>query len=181
MSSNPGKIKKNTPFRRDARSDSDLKRIKKRISLHGVALEAAGIGILITGASGIGKTTSAMKAMIPGYFWIADDLAVIDTSPEGTLMMTGHRKIQKYLHTDQTGIAEVRQVFPACQIKNKARLDLIIDVVRTATDTVCLELSEQEVLEARLPCVRITIPETGYFDQNLLHKAIMHYIKRSNK
>jgi len=175
MSSSPVKIKENILYPRVARSDSDSKKLRKRISLHGVALEAAGIGILITGASGIGKTTSAMKAMMPGYFWIADDLAVIDRSPEGILVMTGHRKIQKFLHTEQTGIVEVRQIFPAGQIKNKARLDMIIDVVRKGTDAVHLERAEQEVLETPLPCIRIAIPETGYFDQNLLHKAIKHY------
>jgi len=155
--------------------DSDARKTKRRVSLHGVALEAAGTGILITGASGIGKTTSAMKAMIPGYFWIADDLAVISESTEGTLSMTGHRKIQRFLHTEQTGIVEVKQIFPASRIKKKTRLELIIDVARTDTDTIRCERSEQEVLNTRLPCLRIFLPQTGYFDQNLLHNAIKQY------
>ena len=154
---------------------SEARKTGKRVSLHGVALEAAGTGVLITGASGIGKTTSAIKAMMPGYFWIADDLAVIDKSSGGTLFMTGHRKIQKFLHTEQTGIVEVKQIFPAAQIKNKTRLDLIIDVARTDTDTIVWELSVQDVLDTPLPCVRISIPRTGYFDQNLLHKAIKQH------
>ncbi len=145
--------------------------IKKSVSLHGVALEIAGRGILITGASGIGKTTSAMRAMVSGYFWIADDLAVINKDSNGALIMTGHKKIKKYLHTEQTGIIEVNRVLPPSWIKSKTRLDGIIDVVRTDGEMVCYGMSEEEILEKRLPCFRISIPRTGYFNQNLLDFA----------
>ena len=91
------------------------------LSLHGVAMETGGKGLLITGASGIGKTTATLGAMGPGCFWIADDLAVIGKDAEGTLIMTGHRKIRKYLHTEKTGIIEVSRILPAKQIKNRTR------------------------------------------------------------
>ncbi len=156
-------------------TESTVKRNEARVSLHGVALEANGIGILITGASGIGKTTSAIKAMIPGYFWIADDLAIIDRHREGVLMMTGHRRIQKYLHTNQMGIVEVQQVFPSSRIKNRTKLDLIVHVERTGIDEVRLKRIQQGILDELLPCVVVMIAESGYFNQNLLHQAIKHY------
>ncbi|HCX02729.1 MAG TPA: HPr(Ser) kinase/phosphatase, partial [Syntrophaceae bacterium] len=46
-------------------------------TVHGVVLELGGRGILITGPSGIGKTTAAMQAVGEGYAWIADDVAMI--------------------------------------------------------------------------------------------------------
>ncbi len=144
----------------------------KCVSLHGVAIETGGKGVLITGASGIGKTTATLGAMTPEYFWIADDLAVIRKDPAGALIMTGHRKIKKYLHTDQTGIIEVIRLLPATQIKNKTRLAALIDVVRTDADAVSSNLLEEEILETQLPCLRISIPRAGYFNQNLLKNAI---------
>lgn len=146
-----------------------------RLSLHGVAMETGGKGLLITGASGIGKTTATIGAMAPGYFWIADDLALIGKDSEGTLIMTGHRKIRKYLHTEKTGIIEVSRVLPATQIKKKTRLDAVIDVVRTDTDAVSCELLAREILETKLPCLRICIPRDGYFSQNLLKNAISRF------
>jgi HPr kinase/phosphorylase len=148
---------------------------KLSVSLHGVALEMGGKGFLITGASGIGKTTAALKAMMPGHFWIADDLAVIGKNQAGALIITGHQKIRKYLHTEQTGIIEVIRILPASQIKNKTRLQAVIDVVRTDTDAVTSELHEKEILETKLPCLRISIPNSSYFNPNLLKKAASQF------
>lgn len=142
------------------------------MSLHGVALEACGIGILITGASGIGKTTAALEAMEAGYFWIADDLALIGKDQNNALMMTGHRKIQRYLHTEQTGIIPVSALFSDSQIKTKSRLHAVIDVTRKKTNVVVYERRVREILAKRLPCLQISIPLDGYFHQGLLHEAI---------
>ena len=153
----------------------NLKINTRRVSFHGVALEAQGRGFLITGPSGIGKTTAALEVMSPGYFWIADDLAMIGKDPTGFLIMTGHWKIRKYLHTNQTGIIEVIRLLSPTQIKSKTRLDAVIDVVRSDQDHVSCEFHGKEILEMQLPCLRISLPRSGYFNQNLLQKAILQF------
>ncbi len=135
-------------------------------------MEACGIGILITGASGIGKTTAALEAMEAGYFWIADDLALIGKDRSDALMMTGHRKIRQYLHTAQTGIVPVNTLFSDSQIKTKSRLHAVIDVARQKTNVVVYEQTVREILAMRLPCLQISIPLDGYFHHDLLHEAI---------
>lgn len=130
------------------------------------------MGILITGASGIGKTTAALEGMMDGYFWIADDLALIGKDQSDALMMTGHRKIRQYLHTEQTGIIPVSTLFSDSQIKAKSRLHAVIDVTRKKTKVVVYEHSVREILAKRLPCLQISIPLDGYFHHDLLHEAI---------
>lgn len=146
-------------------------KINKRVTVHGVALEIQGRGILITGASGIGKTTAALQVMSEGYAWIADDLTVIKKNQSGQLMISGHRKIKKYFHTGETGIIAVDHVLNAAQIKNRTALSAVIDVIRTDADDVFTQFVEKNILETRLPCLRIGIPRAGYFDKNLLKWA----------
>ncbi len=146
-------------------------KINKRVTVHGVALEIQGRGILITGASGIGKTTAALEAMSEGYAWIADDLAVIQKKQSGQLMISGHRKIKKYFHTGETGIIAVDHVLNAAQIKTRTALSAVIDVIRTDADDVFTQFIEKNILETRLPCLRIGIPRAGYFNKSLLKRA----------
>lgn len=146
-------------------------KINKRVTVHGVALEIQGRGILITGASGIGKTTAALQVMSEGYAWIADDLTVIKKNQSGQLMISGHRKIKKYFHTGETGIIAVDHVLNAAQIKTRTALSAVIDVIRTDADDVFTQLIEKNILETRLSCLRIGIPRAGYFDKNLLKWA----------
>ncbi len=145
-------------------------KIKKCVTLHGVALQIQGKGILITGASGIGKTSTAIQAVQDGYCWIADDVAVLHKQND-QLFICGHRKIKNYLHTRQTGIVSVDALLQASAIKSKTKLTAMIDVFRTDTDVVTFQVMDKEILGARLPCLQIGIPRAGYLDKNLLKKA----------
>ena len=147
-------------------------KIRKCVTVHGVALEDQGKGILITGPSGIGKTSAALQAVPEGYLWIADDRVVIKKNKNDILFISGHRKIKKYLHTRETGIVTVDRILNASQIKTRAVLTAIIDMIRTDADHVSYWVIEKNILENRLPCLRIEIPRTGYFDKNMLKKAI---------
>ena len=146
-------------------------KIKKCVVVHGVALEIQGQGILITGPSGIGKTTAALQVIPKGYVWIADDLAVIKKDQRGRLIISGHRKIKKYLHTGETGIVVVNHILNATQIKNKTELTAVIDVIRTDADDISYQFIKKNILEVSLPCLQIGISRTGYLDKNLLIKA----------
>lgn len=139
--------------------------------MHGVALSCGDRGVLLTGPSGIGKTTAALEAARKGYGWIADDLAVIKKNVQGRLMISGHRSIQKYFHTQATGIAAMDRILPGSQMRKKTELAGIIDVFRTAREGISRPV-ETRILEKCLPLIRVGIPRTGYLRQNLLIKAI---------
>jgi len=146
-------------------------KIKKSITVHGVALEIHGQGILITGPSGIGKTTTALKVIPEGYAWIADDRVVIRKNQNGKLLISGHRKIKKYFHTAETGIMAIDQVLKASQLRNTAELAAVIEIIRTDTEDHISTFNETEIMETRLPLIKMSISKTGYFNKNLLIKA----------
>jgi HPr kinase/phosphorylase len=150
-------------------------KIKNRITVHGVALEVRGGGILITGASGIGKTTVALRAVSKDCLWIADDMAVIKRKQTGGLIISGHPKIKKLFHTPRRGIMPIDSVLKLSQMKNKSRLVGVIELIRSDTPETKLKLIEKKIMETPLPFIRMTIPRAGFFNKNLLEKAILKF------
>lgn len=147
-------------------------KIKKCTTVHGIAMEAEGRGLLVRGPSGIGKTTTLLQAVGEGYFWIADDRVVVRKNRRGKLVVSGHKKIRDYFHTNENGITAVNRLVRASQIKKETELAFIIDAVRTDVGCGACRLEETEIMETRLPLIRMDIPRTGYFNKNLLSKAI---------
>lgn len=145
-------------------------KIHQCVTMHGVALACGDRGVLLTGPSGIGKTTAALSAVRKGCGWIADDLAVIK-NVQGRLMISGHTGIQKYFHTRATGIAAADRILDRSRMRKRAELAFVIDVFRTAREVISRPI-ETRILEKSLPLVRVGIPRTGYLRQNLLIRAI---------
>lgn len=153
-------------------------KFQETVFVHGVLLEAEGKGILITGASGIGKTTAALKTVAKNYYWVADDIAVIKKNKHGELIAAGHRKISNYLHTEATGIIPVISLLKSERIKKNTKLAVVLEVEKEARchAPVIIE-GEKDILGEKLICFHINIPPTGYFNENLLEKAITQLSK----
>jgi len=143
-------------------------KIKKTITVHGVALAHRGRGVLIRGESGIGKTTAAMGIVGGDNAWIADDRVVIKKDQRGRLFVSGHRAIKKFIHTGPTGIMEVARLWKASQISERAQLALIIEVNRSNAGRRRCRSGETELMETPVTFTQMTICPTGYFDKNLL-------------
>jgi Serine kinase of the HPr protein, regulates carbohydrate metabolism len=149
------------------------------VNFHGVVFECQGRGILITGASGIGKTTSALVLVKEGNYWIADDIAVVKRNQKGELIARGHAKIKNLLHTKETGIVPVKKILDSNRIKKQTTLAGIIEVRKASLSRFSLDSREMEILGTKLPCVQVRIPSSGYFNKNLLKKAILQFKKDS--
>ena len=152
-------------------------KIKKIKTIHGVLLEDSGMGILITGTSGIGKTKSALNHVQQTGYWIADDLAVVRENKEGELIASGHAKIKKYLHHGKEGIIPVSSILESGKIKNKTKLAAIIEVERKGVKKYAIGKTKKKILSTILPCIKISIPIAGYFNKNLLEKSISIFKK----
>jgi serine kinase of HPr protein (carbohydrate metabolism regulator) len=144
------------------------------VAIHGVAMEEAqGKGILITGASGVGKTTAALTCVQRGHFWIADDLALIKKDKDETLIVTGHRRIRHFLHIPEIGIIPVRKVLVENKIKATTKLAAVIEVIRSDSEPLSTAISLTNILGVDLPCCRLNISSSGYFTESLLEDALI--------
>jgi len=67
----------------------------------------------------------------------------------------------------------VDSVLNLSQMKDKTRLAGVIELIKSDTGETKLKLIEKKIIETSLPFIRVTIPRTGFFNKNLLEKAIL--------
>lgn len=98
------------------------------ISMHGVLLDVHGIGVLIRGKSGIGKSESAMELVKRGHKLVADDNVEIYEKEAGILIGKPPVLLEKVMEIRGIGIVNVVQMFGAGSYRHKKRITLVIDL-----------------------------------------------------
>lgn len=101
-------------------------RLAERDSIHGELLEIYGLGVLITGDSGIGKSETALDLIKRGHRLIADDRVDIYQQDEQTLIGEAPRILRHLLEIRGVGIIDVMNLFGASSVKNHTEISLIV-------------------------------------------------------
>src|SRR5213082_93303 len=126
----------------------------------GSMVDILGIGVLIRGASGIGKSETALGLIERGYSLVADDVTRI-TSLEGReLMATAPDLTRNHMEVRGIGIINVASVFGIGSIRIEKRLDLVVTLEEwedvEEIERVGIERESYEILGLRVP--HVTIP-----------------------
>ena len=100
--------------------------IAPRITRHGVLVEVYGIGVLILGESGIGKSETAIELLKRGHRLIADDAVEIKAIDINVLQGTAPELIRYYMELRGIGIVDVRQIFGGGAIKGYQNIHLVV-------------------------------------------------------
>ncbi len=100
--------------------------IAPRISVHGVLLDVYGVGILITGDSGLGKSEMALELIKRGHRFIADDAVEIRRVSQQTLVGSCPKNIRYFLELRGIGVIDIKQMFGVQSIKATQNIDLVI-------------------------------------------------------
>jgi HPr kinase/phosphorylase len=132
------------------------------VTIPGVFVEVLGEGVLLTGASGVGKSELALELISRGARLIVDDApefqlasatSVEGTCPEGLGDFLAHRDL---------GILNIRALFGSGAIKSRGRLELVVELRRPPAngpvdEGPCLELGygSRDVLGVAVPSVRL--------------------------
>jgi HPr kinase/phosphorylase len=85
-----------------------------------------GLGTLILGDSGIGKSESAVELISRGHKFIADDVVQVRITPKGDLVGTAPALSRNFMEIRGLGIINIRAIFGARAIAREARIDLVI-------------------------------------------------------
>src|SRR5213083_3196303 len=126
----------------------------------GSMVDILGIGVLIRGASGIGKSESVLQLIERGYSLVADDVTRI-TSLEGReLMATAPELTRNHMEVRGIGIIDVAKVFGIGSIRVEKRLDLVVTLKDwqevDEVDRIGLDREFYEILALKVP--HVTIP-----------------------
>ncbi len=97
--------------------------------MHGVFLDVFGLGVLLTGDSGIGKSEIALNLINRSHRLIADDTVELTRIDDETLMGRCPVVLQDFLEVRGLGILNIREMFGDIAVKNAKRLHLVINLL----------------------------------------------------
>lgn len=101
-------------------------KLSERTSIHGVLLDINGVGVIITGQSGIGKSEVALELVRRGYMLVADDLIEVYQKEKGVVIGEAPEILKKFLEIRGIGIVNVVYLFGARAYRENKRISLIV-------------------------------------------------------
>lgn len=131
------------------------------ITMHGVLVEVHGVGVLITGDSGIGKSETAIELIQRGSNLIADDMVDISCYHGRTLIGTAPELLRYYMEMRGIGIIDISQMFGAQSVKQAVEIDLVIRLEkwneRVPFDRLGLDEETVPILGVEVPLVTVPV------------------------
>ncbi|EFM39087.1 HPr(Ser) kinase/phosphatase [[Eubacterium] yurii subsp. margaretiae ATCC 43715] len=96
--------------------------------MHGVLVDIDGIGILITGESGIGKSETALELIKKNHRLVADDAVRIIKLDEDTLIGKSTEVVEHYMEIRGLGIVNIRSLYGIGAVKNSKKIDMVVNL-----------------------------------------------------
>ncbi|MBQ8840581.1 MAG: HPr(Ser) kinase/phosphatase [Clostridia bacterium] len=131
------------------------------ITRHGVLVEVYGLGILMLGDSGIGKSETAIELIKRGHRLIADDAVEISKVSEKTLVGKAPEIIRYYMELRGIGIVDIRRIFGIGSVKETEKIQLIVKlepwVEGKLYDRMGLENENYNLLGIDIPSITIPV------------------------
>jgi HPr kinase/phosphorylase len=153
-----------------------------RARIHAVLVEVHGLGMLLRGPSGIGKSETALLLVEAGHRLIADDMVELIRLPLGAVIGSPAPLLRHHLEIRGVGILNIRYLFGATAVRDEARVELIVDLCpfRDDEDYERLGLDEQTESVLGTPIPRLKIPVRPGRDMGVILQiaARNHLLKR---
>lgn len=102
-------------------------------TLHGVFMDILGVGVLITGESGLGKSELGLELITRGHGLVADDIVDVVQINQNALEGKCPQLLQNLLEVRGIGLLDIRAIFGETAVRRRMRLRLIVHLVRRET------------------------------------------------
>lgn len=110
-------------------------RLAPRVRLHGVLVDVFGVGLLLMGASGIGKSECALDLVMRGHRMVADDVVDCDFRPPGMIFGAPATLLRHHLEVRGLGVLNIKDLFGVTAIRERKRIDVVVRLVEWSKDT----------------------------------------------
>jgi HPr kinase/phosphorylase len=155
----------------------------KKIKINGVLMDIMGLGILITGASGIGKSETALELVSKGNHLISDDLVEFYLNANEDVVGRSIDKIKKWIEVRGLGIINIVEMFGVGALLEEKKLDLVINLEqwnpkkkydRLGEENLYFEILGKHISKFALPVA------VGRNLSTLIEVAVKYFISRKN-
>ena len=130
-------------------------------SIHGVLMDVFGVGVLILGKSGIGKSECALDLILRGHRLVADDMVYIQKRSPSSLIGSGFEVIQHHMEIRGLGIINIRSLFGVEAIRERKKIELVLELLEWDTqqeyDRLGFEEEKYSILGVEMPMLRIPV------------------------
>ena len=131
------------------------------ISIHGVLVDVYGVGVLIMGESGIGKSEAALELIKRGHRLVSDDVVEIRKVSDETLVGTAPDITRHFIELRGIGIVDVKTLFGVQSVRETQNIDLVITLEdwnkEKEYDRLGLEEEYTEFLGNKVVCHQLPI------------------------
>ena len=131
------------------------------ISIHGVLVDVYGVGVLIRGESGIGKSEAALELVKRGHRLVADDVVEIHKVSDDTLVGMATEITRYFIELRGIGIVDVKTLFGVQSVKKTQNIDLVVNLEDWSKekdyDRLGMNEEYEEYLGNKVVCHRIPV------------------------
>jgi HPr kinase/phosphorylase len=129
--------------------------------LHGVLLDILGLGVLIVGESGIGKSECALDLVVRGHRLVADDTVEVRRRAETILIGTCPDLTRHHMEIRGLGVINIQDLFGIASTRTSKRIELVVQLerweVRRDYDRLGLADERYQILGLPLPLIRMPV------------------------
>lgn len=147
-------------------------------NLHGVMLDISGIGVLITGESGVGKSETALELILKGHQLVADDRVVVYEKSPGLLIGRSPKLLEHMMEIRGLGVVNVRKMYGSKAVRDKKQLSLIIELCGwdqyPVYDRVGTEVIWHKVINTHVSKILVPI-RPGRSTASIIEAAVLNY------
>lgn len=103
-------------------------RLARVRAIHGVLVDVFGVGVMIIGKAGIGKSECALELVMREHRLVADDVVDVSKTPPSTIIGSGNELIRHNMEIRGLGIINIKDLFGVAAIRERKRIDLVISL-----------------------------------------------------
>jgi len=131
-----------------------------RQSVHGVLVDINGVGTLITGKSGIGKSETALELIKRGHILVSDDRVDIHEANPGVVIGSAPKILERFMEIRGIGIVDVVTMFGAGAFRENKKIRLVVEIEHWKKEKAYdrLGLSSETIRYFNTDIPKVTIP-----------------------
>lgn len=134
-------------------------RLAPETQLHGDLLEMHGLGVLILGKSGIGKSEAALDLVTAGHRLVADDVVLVRRISPTVLRGRAAPLLRHHMEIRGLGVIDVEALFGTLATLDELPIDFVVELIEwpEVTDRTGLDQEPYRLLDVPLPHVRVPV------------------------
>ena len=136
-------------------------RLAHREIIHGVLIDILGLGVLIVGESGIGKSECALDLVVRGHRLVADDTVEVRRRSESIVIGACPELTRHHMEVRGLGLINIRDLFGVASTRSSKRIELVVQLDRWDAgreyDRLGLDEASYDLMGLKVPLIRMPV------------------------